>query len=157
MTSRSTREILEPDSRPRRTDDVATVLTDDFRERPLWLDEVPPPDAPDIALPARADVAVVGSGYTGLNAALELARGGRQVLVLEAGEPGEGCSTRNGGQISTSVKPSLERLAHRHGLERARAIRAEGAASLDWIETLVRREAIDCDFVRCGRFHAARP
>ena len=139
----------------RHTDEVAAVLTDDCRDTPLWLDDVPPLVLPDVALPGVADATVVGSGYTGLNTALELARGGRQVLVLEAGEPGQGCSTRNGGQISTSVKPSLARLARRHGLERARAIHAEGAASLDWIETLVRREAIDCDFVRCGRFHAA--
>ena len=45
---------------------------------------------------------IVGSGYTGINAAIETARGGRQTLVLDAEEPGWGCSTRNGGQISTS-------------------------------------------------------
>ena len=131
------------------------MFTDDYRQSPLWLDDAPLASAPPGDPPERADVVVVGSGYTGLCAALELARGGRETVVLDAGEPGQGCSTRNGGQISTSVKPSLARLARRYGEERARAIRREGARSLEWIEELVGREEIDCDFVRCGRFHAA--
>ena len=84
-------------------------------------------------LPSRADVVIVGSGYTGLNAALECARGGRETVVLEAGTPGFGCSTRNGGQISTSIKPSLAALAAKHGAERAKAIRDEGKTALRWI------------------------
>ena len=76
-------------------------------------------------------------------------------MVLDSGEVGGGCSTRNGGQISTSIKPSLSVLARRHGMESARAIRSEGHAALQWIEDFVTREQIDCDFNRCGRFHAA--
>lgn len=126
-----------------------------FSDRAYWLDGLPP--APELPArpPATIDVAVVGSGYTGLNAAIETARGGRTTLVLDAGDPGCGCSTRNGGQISTSVKPSLAKLGDRHGAERARAIRHEGQAALDWIETRIAEEGIDCGFRRCGRFHAA--
>lgn len=140
---------LEPSAAP------APGASDGFKETPYWWDEVPPPALPPRDLPSSADVVVIGSGYTGLNAALETARGGRSTLVLDAEAAGWGCSTRNGGQISTSVKPSLEQLARRHGQERARAIRREGNAALDWIEDFVEREAIDCDFQRSGRFHAA--
>ena len=122
---------------------------------PLWTEEAPAPSLPEVALPPSADVVVVGSGYTGLNAALELARGGRGVLVLESGEPGHGCSTRNGGQVAPGVEPSLARLVRRHGDERARAILREGENALDWIETLVRREGMACDYARSGHFHAA--
>ncbi|MEO0819648.1 MAG: FAD-binding oxidoreductase [Pseudomonadota bacterium] len=107
------------------------------------------------AAPAAADVVVIGSGYTGLNAALETARAGRHTVVLEAGDAGGGCSTRNGGQISTSVKPEVEALARRHGQARAEAVRQAGLDALDWIETLVAREGLDCDFAKTGRFHAA--
>lgn len=131
------------------------VFSDDFRGAPYWWDDFPAPELPRVDLPARVDVAVVGSGYTGLNAALVTARAGRSTLVLDAEQAGWGCSTRNGGQISTSVKPSADALSSRHGAERARAIRAEGATALDWIEELIRAEAIDCDFERRGRFHAA--
>ncbi len=131
------------------------IFSDDYRGAPYWWDDSPVPDLPPADLPAQVDVAVIGSGYTGLNAALVTARAGRSTLVLDAEQAGWGCSTRNGGQISTSVKPSADALATRHGAERARAIRAEGATALDWIEELVRAEAIDCDFERRGRFHAA--
>ena len=126
-----------------------------FRETPYWWDDAPAPDLPAASLPQKVDVAVVGAGYTGLNAALETARGGRSTLVLDAEQAGWGCSTRNGGQISTSIKPDLATLARRHGLDRAHAIRKEGRTALDWIEDLVTRERIDCDFRRSGRFHAA--
>lgn len=123
---------------------------------PYWAEDgdAPPVVGPE-TLPARADVVVVGSGYTGLNAALVAARGGRSVVVFDAERIGHGCSTRNGGQISTSIKPSLAALTRLHGAERARAIRGEGVAALDWIEEFVNAEGIDCDFARCGRFQGA--
>jgi len=130
-----------------------------IRHASYWLDEAgaapPPPTGETGPLPASTDVVVIGAGYTGLAAALHTCRGGRDTLVLDAGEPGFGCSTRNGGQISTSVKPSLASLAARFGPDRAGGIRAEGRAALDWIGNFVADEGIDCDFQRCGRFHAA--
>ena len=131
------------------------MLSADIKLTPLWLDDVPALDDPQIIPSAEVDVLVIGAGYTGLNAAIETARGGLSTTVLDAGLPGEGCSTRNGGQISTSVKPSLDQLTSRFGRERALAIRAEGANALQWIESRIASENIDCNFQRCGRFHAA--
>lgn len=124
-------------------------------ESPYWLDGLPAPPKSPLQIPTSVDVVIVGSGYTGLNAAIETARAGRSTLVLEAGDPGQGCSTRNGGQVSTSIKPSLEKLSSRVGEDRARAIRNEGKAALEWIEARIAEEGIDCAFSRCGRFHAA--
>lgn len=123
--------------------------------RPWWLEGLGAPEGLVERPPAEVDVAVVGGGYTGLNAALELLRGGRSVAVLDAGPVGGGCSTRNGGQVGTSVKPSLARLAARFGRERAVAIRAAGVEALEWIAERIRTEAIDCDFRRVGRFRGA--
>lgn len=130
-------------------------LSQPVSDQPFWADG--PGPLPELAArpPAAADVVVIGAGYTGLNAAIETARGGCSTLVLDAGDPGHGCSARNGGQISTSVKPSFAKLAGTHGTERARAIRAEGVRALEWIEERIRDERIECDFQRCGRFHAA--
>ncbi|MGA1181366.1 MAG: NAD(P)/FAD-dependent oxidoreductase, partial [Marivivens sp.] len=60
-----------------------------------------------------------------------------------------------GGQVGTSIKPSLASLTQKYGAERAAAIRGEGMTALEWIEERIRAEGIDCDFRRTGRFHAA--
>lgn len=120
-----------------------------------WHDQLGPAPALAEALVSRVDLLIVGSGYTGLNAAIVAARGGRSVLVVDAEDPGFGCSTRNGGQISTSIKPSLAQLSAKHDPERARAIRQEGVNALGWIADFIASEQIECDFRRAGRFHAA--
>ncbi|MBL8697555.1 MAG: FAD-binding oxidoreductase [Alphaproteobacteria bacterium] len=131
------------------------LFTADFKLTPYWWEHVPRPALPQAEPPARADVVVVGSGYTGLHAAVQTARGGRHTVVLDAEDAGWGCSTRNGGQISTSIKPGFEELARRHGAERADAILREGQASLDFVADFVAAEKLDCDFRIAGRFHAA--
>ncbi len=131
------------------------LFTEDFSTTPYWWDRTPRPALDGANLPEAADVAVVGSGYTGLHAALVLARAGRRTLILEAQEAGWGCSTRNGGQVSTSIKPGHAELARRHGPEKARAILETGREALAWIGDFLNDEAIDCDFRRTGRFHAA--
>src|SRR3546814_2428296 len=103
--------------------------------------------------PERVDVAVVGSGYTCLSAALELARGGVDVAVLEAQRFGEGASTRSGGMVSGGVNVGkggdVERL---YGADRAQAMIAEAADSYGHFEQLIEREGIDCLYRRSGRF-----
>ena len=133
----------------------SNLFTDDFKTDPYWWEDSPRPRLEAVELPMTADLVVIGSGYTGLNAALETARGGRHTLVLDAQAAGWGCSTRNGGQISTSVKSDLDSLSAKHGRDKAFAIMKEGHNALAWIEDFVRREDIACDFKVPGRFHAA--
>jgi glycine/D-amino acid oxidase-like deaminating enzyme len=108
------------------------------------------------ALPsASVDVAVIGSGYTGLHAAIVTARAGHSTQVLDKYMPGWGCSTRNGGQISSSIKPTLAAMTRKYGANQAMAIRDEGYKSLDWIDNFITTEKIDCHYKKCGRYHAA--
>ena len=130
-------------------------LTPDFKAEPYWWDRTPRPSVETVALPSSVDVAVIGSGYTGLCAALRVARGGRSTLVLDAEDAGWGCSSRNGGQISTSIKPDYDALARKHGADVAFKIVKEGHNSLAFMKDLVASESIDCDFIVPGRFHAA--
>lgn len=133
----------------------AELFAPDFKALPFWWDLTPRPDLGEPALPARADVVVVGSGYTGLSAALQTARGGRSTVVIDAEAAGWGCSTRNGGQVGASIKPGFSELVASHGEDRARKIMAEGHRSLAWLGQFIAEERIDCDYRVSGRFHAA--
>ncbi len=124
--------------------------------RPYWWEAAPRPQISDDELPSETDVAIVGSGFTGLSAALTLLRAGRGATVLERNEPGYGASTRNGGQIgSGNQKFRVKRLIELRGREKAEALLREGVRMLDYIEHLIATEAIDCHFNRCGRFRGA--
>jgi glycine/D-amino acid oxidase-like deaminating enzyme len=126
----------------------------DFKAHSYWLEDAGLPELSPAPLPASVDVAVVGGGYTGLSAATELARAGRKVLVLEAGALGHGCSARNGGQVSTSIKPGLSALSRLHGDDIAWRIRREGIDALAGLRELVETEGLDADWRQVGRFYA---
>ncbi|MEX0808290.1 MAG: FAD-binding oxidoreductase [Dongiaceae bacterium] len=134
---------------------TASLYTNDFKETPYWWDQAPRPTLPDTVLPERIDVLIVGSGYTGLSAGLETARGGRSTLIVDAEEAGWGCSSRNGGQVSTSIKPGLAKLTGKYGASLAFEMRREGHRALDYMEDFIRREGLKVNWERVGRFHAA--
>ncbi len=133
----------------------ADLLTEDFKREPYWWEDAPRPGAHRVKLPATADVLVVGSGYTGLHAALQTVRGGRDTVVLDAEEAGFGCSSRNGGQVSPSIKPSFDDLVSRYGREAAFEICTEGLKALEFINDFIASERLECDWERVGRFHGA--
>lgn len=130
-------------------------LFSDCIAQPFWLQDAPLRLPDPRPLPSGADLVVVGSGYTGLAAAIEAAKGGMSVLVLDRGPIGAGCFTRNGGQLSSSIKPELGKLTARHGAALAGRIRDEGYAALAHAQALITREAIDCDWRQTGRYLAA--
>ena len=118
---------------------------------PFWTDRTPiPPDLPRSELPAAADVVVVGSGVTGLNAALELAKAGVSVAVLDQQEIGWGASSRNAGMMSAGVTASTAYQLRKYGAEKTRQLFRWSADAVDYVAMVVAEEKIDCDFKRCG-------
>jgi len=106
-------------------------------------------------LPGPVDVAVIGSGFTGLSAARTLAKRGAKVAVLEAETIGWGASSRNGGMVLTGLKLGVNKLISMYGRERTQRMYAASLASIDCVEQIVRNESIDCDFARCGHLEVA--
>jgi len=131
------------------------LFSDDYKTTPYWWEATPRPELSQHELPAKADVVVIGAGYTGLSAALQTSRDGRHTVVVDADDVGWGCSTKNGGQISTSIKPTYQELASKFGTERAFKILKEGHNALAWIEEFVTGEKIDCHFKIAGKFTGA--
>jgi len=105
----------------------------------------PAPPRASLRGEVRADVCIVGAGYTGLSAALHLAQAGRRVVVIEAHRAGFGASGRNGGQLLAGQRKDqqdLERLVGRADAARLWDL-AEEALQLP--KDLIARHAIDCD------------
>ncbi|WP_136442815.1 NAD(P)/FAD-dependent oxidoreductase [Pacificoceanicola onchidii] len=92
----------------------------------------------------RADVCVVGGGYTGLSAALHLAEAGLDVVLLEAQRVGFGASGRNGGQLGSGQRLDQESLEGLIGKERARQFWDLGQDAKALVRDLVTRHGIDC-------------
>jgi glycine/D-amino acid oxidase-like deaminating enzyme len=129
-----------------------------MREEVFWSAGLDQPAAAHGLLPAEADVAIVGGGITGLAAALELARGGARVALLEARQPGWGASSRNGGMVLTGLKLDAAALLKSYGPPLARRLFNASLAAIDAVEQLVREERIACNFVRSGHLLvAAKP
>ncbi|MFV0474210.1 MAG: NAD(P)/FAD-dependent oxidoreductase, partial [Pikeienuella sp.] len=111
-------------------------------------------DHPKLQGETRADICVVGGGYTGLSAALHLAERGHDVALLDAQRVGWGASGRNGGQVGSGQRLEQEALEAMLGREHARRLwdLAEEAKAL--VKALIANHGIDCDF-RPGIIHAA--
>jgi glycine/D-amino acid oxidase-like deaminating enzyme len=126
------------------------IFAADFVTEPIWWSDIAPQRAALRPLPARVDVAVVGSGYCGLSAALELARAGVRVAVFDTGALGQGASSRNGGMIDGALKLDWSDLAARYGEGKAAALLDGARASFEHLEDLIAREGLDAEYRRCG-------
>src|SRR3990172_6222003 len=131
-------------------------LNDDFERRAFWQATMPTlPDRSGRQLPDSAEVVVIGGGYTGINAARELAGRGVAVTLLEARTLGFGASTRNGGIIHPGYKWGPSELVRRYGEDTGRALYRETLDGYETVKRLIADEAIDCDFREVGHLELA--
>src|SRR6266702_3310781 len=108
-----------------------------------WLDTSPPFSAAvEGPVDGRVDVAIVGGGFTGLSAALALARRGAVVMVLEAGRIVGEASGRNGGQCNNGLPHDFAGLKQRFGPDPARAFYRAHTAAVNTVEQIIHEESI---------------
>ncbi len=107
---------------------------------------------PDLAGDVSADVVVIGGGYTGVSAALELAKAGYKTVLLESRQIGFGASGRNGGQICTGFSHGQSSLEKQVSRADARKCFAMAEESKRLIETRIGTHKINCD-LQWGYMH----
>ena len=111
--------------------------------------------APPLECDTSVDLAVIGGGFTGCSAALEAARAGASVVLLEAETIGHGGSGRNVGLVNAGLWLPPEKLIAQMGRAAGlRLIEALGKAP-DLVFELIARERIDCEAQRNGTLHLA--
>jgi glycine/D-amino acid oxidase-like deaminating enzyme len=133
------------------------IFAPEFTPTPYWW-QVYRPVAGELAeVPQTACVAIVGGGYAGLSAALELAKHGIDAVVFERGALGEGASTRNGGAVSGGVNIGKGFNGKAAEVEPKRAARmlSDAADAFALVERLIEEEDIDCYWQKRGRFVGA--
>lgn len=124
-----------------------------------WLDTAPRFAGAEAEPPnGDVDVAVVGAGFTGLSAAIALAKKGARVAVFEAGSVGRAASGRNGGMCNNGFAQDYHAMSVKLGAERADMLYRAFDAGVSKVESLVAEEGIDCTFKRVGKLKlAAKP
>ena len=131
------------------------IFANGFKTDPYWWEAAPPEDPGRDPLPDETDVAIVGSGFCGLAAALELARNGLSVAVLDSGPLGIGASSRSGGMVSSGQKLVLKDALKGFPPDQAAEALEDSKATFDFLQTLIAREQLDADLQISGRFFGA--
>lgn len=126
-------------------------------EASLWYaTAAPAPETTSLEGRCRADVCIVGGGYTGLSTALELARAGTRVILLEREEIGFGGSGRNAGHCTpTFTHYSLSDLRRMLGEPWAERLIARQTRANDRVADMIRRYQIQCEWQQNGYVQAA--
>lgn len=127
-----------------------------LKEKVFWHDTTDMPVSQDsTALSSKVEIAVIGGGIPGLAAALQLARRGVDVAVIEAETIGWGASSRNGGMALTGLKLDAPVVEKRYGVELTRQLFDDSLASINTVEQIISREQIECGFTRTGHLLVA--
>jgi glycine/D-amino acid oxidase-like deaminating enzyme/nitrite reductase/ring-hydroxylating ferredoxin subunit len=124
------------------------MLSDTGRTDSLWMLRGQLKTPPSLAGDLRTEVCVIGAGIAGVTTGYLLAKAGKRVVILEDGAIGGGETGRTTAHLSNALDDRYHVLERLHGVEGARMAAASHRAAIDRIESIVREEAIDCDFQR---------
>ena len=109
---------------------------------------------PSLQSHERADICIIGAGYTGLSSALHLAQRGYKVIMLEAESVAFGASGRNGGHVGIGQRADQADLEDKLGHDAASVLWDMGLEAVDTVKALISDHDIKCD-LKHGDMHLA--
>jgi glycine/D-amino acid oxidase-like deaminating enzyme len=115
-----------------------------FTQSLWWATAEAAPETAALVGDVRADVVIVGAGFTGLSAALHLAEAGQSVTVVEAKDIGWGASGRNGGQVNPAFDVLPSGVRTHYGEARGNRVLALVDSACDLVFDLIKRHGIQC-------------
>ncbi len=130
-------------------------FSDSYQEGPFWWEAYDPRGYPRSDLPKETHVAIVGAGYTGLSAAIELARQGIDCCVIDRGDPGYCASTRSGGIVSGPGGIKLPLINATPDANRQAALIKAAADALTLLESRIIESGVDCQWRPNGQLKLA--
>ena len=122
-----------------------------------WIDSVPPLSFEHLKTDMETDVLVIGGGIAGLTTAYCLVSSGRRVVIVEDGLIGSGESGRTTAHLTYALDDRYFTLQKLFGKEKAKLAAQSHVAAIDWIEETIRKENIDCDFIRVDGYLFLHP
>jgi glycine/D-amino acid oxidase-like deaminating enzyme len=132
------------------------TMLNNRRSHGLWELTAPAPPSTAILSESRnADVVVIGGGYTGVSAALHLAKGGAKVAVLEAVELGFGGAGRNVGLVNAGMWVMPNTLVDVLGKDYGERLLKFLGNAPSVVFDLIDKHGIDCEVERSGTLHCA--
>ncbi|GAB6060026.1 FAD-dependent oxidoreductase [Desulfonatronum parangueonense] len=114
-------------------------------------------DAKSLTADTQTDVCVVGAGIAGMTTAYLLAREGKSVIVLDAGQIGGGMTQRTTAHLSNAIDGGYHQIERLHGEEGAKIAAQSHTAAIERIGQVSSEEAIDCDFERVDGYLFTSP
>ena len=103
-------------------------------------------ELPPLTQQEEADVCVIGAGFFGLSAALELAEKGKKVIVLEGARVGFGASGRSGGQAINGFEEGIDEYIAQVGFDKAKQLWDMSLEAIDIIDERIAKYGIQCDW-----------
>ncbi len=100
----------------------------------------------------EADVCIVGAGITGLTTAMQLKNSGKKVVVLEAMRIGDGTTGFSSNHLNTQIDFTYQEVTKKHNSDKAKIVAASRTRAIDYIQEMVEKHRIDCDFKRVNGY-----
>src|ERR1700741_5126571 len=122
-----------------------------------WIDSVHSSAFEKLEKDTKTDVLVIGGGIAGLTTAYCLAMAGKKVILIEDGLIGSGESGRTTAHLTNALDDRYYTLEKLFGVEKSRLAAESHTAAIDWIDNTIRRENIDCDFMRLDGYLFIHP